>query len=225
MDAPMPQPPLEDLDLQSTEEVASKNGARSEHQTDAENALFEWRATYEKRRGLKRFDQWSRYGLRVLATGSLALAALFLIRAPSTEPEASPIEPVVESPGDQQGSLAEDMQTQAPTTWDIGMIDGSLKVWSNENTEWIQFDYAIQRDVYLQWMDESGQMALNSLECTNKLRGGLRRCYIGRSHGRIGIALEHGLASGRWSIQACTEPEGGICMHVANFRVQAEWMP
>ncbi len=221
----MPQPPLEDLDPQSTEVDASADDTRTEQQTEAEDALFAWRATYEHRRGVKRFKRWSQYGMRVVATGSVALLALFLIRAPSTEPEASPIEPSPEGTQalvDEAGSLVEEPEPQEATTWDIGIIDGSLMVWSKDNTEWVQFDYAIQEQVYLQWLDADGVAALNAMECTNKLRGGLRRCYIGRSHGRIGIALNQGMTSGTWSVQACSEPEGGVCMPVGSFAVSTD---
>ncbi|MEE2749839.1 MAG: hypothetical protein VX519_00280 [Myxococcota bacterium] len=220
----MPQPPLEDLEPQSTEVDASADDTRTEQQTDAEDALFAWRATYEQRRGVKRFKRWSRYGMRVVATGSVALLALFLIRAPSTEPEASPVESNPEGAqilADEQGSLEEEAQPQEATTWDIGVIDGSLMVWSKDSTEWVQFDYAIQEKVYLQWLDANGVAALNAMECTNKLRGGLHRCYIGRSHGRIGIALNQGMSAGTWSVQACSEPEGGVCMPIGTFAVNA----
>lgn len=163
--------------------------------------------------------------MRVVATGGIALLALFLIRAPSTEPEASPVAPNPEStqPLTPQGnSLAEENEPEEATTWDIGVIDGSLMVWSKDSTEWVQFDYAIQEKVYLQWLDANGIAALNAMECTNKLRGGLRRCYIGRSHGRIGIALNQGMASGTWSLQACSEPEGGVCMPIGSFSVATD---
>ena len=209
----MPLLPPEDLDLLSTE--AHEESGRVESASDAEDALFAWRANYDRRRTTRRLTVWSKRSVRVLTVAGAILLALFAMRAPSTEPEAAPIET---ASTDALGSTSPVLQ-EAPTplTWDIGIIDGTLMIGSRDDTEWFQFDYAIQEPVYLQWSDEAGALALNSLECTNKLRGGLRRCYIGRSHGRIGIALDQGAAEGDWNIQACTQPEGGICMSVGSF--------
>ncbi len=212
----MPQFPPEDLDLSS---VPLPGEGRDESKTEAEDALFAWRANYDRRRTTRRVVNWSKRGVRVLALGGAALVALFVLRAPSTEPEAAPLEIQVQ---EDLGSQEVTADLPVAPTWDIGIIDGTQKIWSLDDTEWIQFDYAMQAPVYLQWTDETGATALNSLECTNKLRGGLRRCYIGRSHGRIGIALDQGVQPGTWNIQACTQPEGGICMDLGDFTVQPQ---
>jgi hypothetical protein len=209
-DFSMPHFSPEDLDLSSQDE------SRDECQTEAEDALYAWRANYDRRRTTRKVVNWSKRGVRVLAVGAAALLALFVLRAPSTEPEAAPLEIQTQ---EALGSQAAQEVLPAAPTWDIGIIDGTKKVWSLDDTEWIQFDYAMQAPVFLQWSDETGATALNSLECTNKLRGGLRRCYIGRSHGRIGIALDQGVQPGTWNVEACTQPEGGICMDLGAFSV------
>ncbi len=193
--------------------------SRLEKPTEAEDALSAWRTGYRAR---KEHSPWKTWGLRsakIAGGGVLVLGALALVN----EPTEAPVEvQVVETPEVIETAVAPVVEEVVPPPYDIGLLKDSLMIWSNNETEWVQFDYASEEPVFLHWRDSEGRAALNPIQCTNLLRGGLYRCYVGRSHGRIQVALDQGSRTGTWSVSACADESGTSCLSVGTFPVE-DW--
>jgi hypothetical protein len=80
--------------------------------------------------------------------------------------------------------------------FDPQVVDGTLNTWTTNATEWLQFDFKGVSTLEIRWLDATGQQALNPWTCDGYLNRTTRRCYVGRTHDRIGVALASGAIAG-----------------------------
>lgn len=97
----------------------------------------------------------------------------------------------------------------------LGIV-GDVLTWSRTGDLWIQLDYTGD-PMTLRWKDAAGVEALESTVCTNRLPGGLSRCYLARTGERVAVALAGGAAPGTWTVEGC---QSGGCTEVASFEVR-----
>ena len=190
--------------------------SRLEQPTEGEDALTAWRTGYRARKEHSPWKTWGIRGAKFAGGGVLVLGALAVVGEPTEAPVAAPL---VETPTEISETVMAPLVEVVEVPYDIGLLKDSLMIWSNNDTEWVQFDYATEEAVFLHWRDSEGRTALNPIECTNLLRGGLYRCYVGRSHGRIQVALDQGSHTGTWSVSACADEAGTSCLSVGTFPV------
>ncbi len=136
----------------------------------------------------------------------------------SNEPAADGEAPPRTEAGDvAEASVAPDVSRSA---FDLELVEGSLKVWSADETEWVFFDYRGTDPIDLRWTDAAGREALDPVTCTNKVRRGVRRCFVGRTHERIAVAQAHaGAVPGTWTVSACAAGDPQRCTRIASFEV------
>ena len=190
--------------------------SRLEQPTEAEDALSAWRTGYRARKEASPWKIWGTRGAKLAGGCVLVLGALAVVGEPT---EAPVVAPLLEAPIEISETVVAPVVEVVEAPYDIGLLKDSLMIWSNNDTEWVQFDYATEEAVFLHWRDSEGREALNPIECTNLLRGGLYRCYVGRSHGRIQVALDQGSHTGTWSVSACADEAGTSCLSVGTFPV------
>lgn len=212
--------------------------------TDA--ALRAWRGTSERRRlkWARQFASEQRdvaYRRRVLGVLGAALgatvvgsgAALWLY-APRSAPlaevsqfapptqgsvplvraEAAVVMPAEAEPAAAVVAAAAAAPEAAPA-FDGGVMIETVRVWTSSQTEWVQFDYT-GSPLELRWLDAAGVEALDRMGCANIVSSDVRRCYVGRTQGRIDHALAGGAAAGPWTVQACA-PGTTLCVDIGGF--------
>lgn len=108
----------------------------------------------------------------------------------------------------------------ATGAFDPQVIAGTLNTWTADDTAWLQFDFLGTEPVEIHWLDAAGQQALNPWSCDGYLNRTTRRCYVGRTHERLAVALGDGAAPGTWTIQACA-PGTLLCGTVTTIQVAA----
>ena len=104
--------------------------------------------------------------------------------------------------------------------YDPHIVEESVKLWMLGEHAWVQFDYASEVPIFLHWFDAEGRSSLNPIECKDRLGDGLRRCYYGRSYGRINLSLSRGYTPGQWGVFACENYEGTACKKVGNWDIE-----
>jgi hypothetical protein len=111
---------------------------------------------------------------------------------------------------------------EPPVEFDAQVIAGTLKIWTADATEWLQFDFRGAGPLEIQWLDAAGQQSLNSWSCDGYISRTTSRCYVGRTHRRIAVALRSGAAPGTWTLQAC-QPGTELCERIGKIQVPAEF--
>lgn len=216
------------LELEETQPTdvnqASLDGSRQEVRSAGDERLFAWRANYVGRResALKKL---AGVGLWLGAAGAAGLLSAVLL-SPGTDSEAVPLQasllptqdvatpqPVEEAP------LTPMAQAEA-STYEPHIVSDSVKLWQLKGHAWVQFDYESEVPIFLHWFDTEGRSSLNPIECKDRLGDGMRRCYFGRSYGRINLSLSRGYTPGDWSVFACKDYEGTVCKKVGNWNIQ-----
>ena len=102
--------------------------------------------------------------------------------------------------------------------FDPQVVEGTLRTYAFDATEWLQFDFRGAGPLEIRWLDAEGHQALNPWSCDGYIDRTTRRCYVGRTHQRIEVALDAGAAPGTWTIQAC-EPASGDCARLTTLEV------
>ncbi len=85
----------------------------------------------------------------------------------------------------------------------ISVVAGSVQHANEGGHRWTEVVVASTEPVYMQWLDASGNSALNSWPCGRLGDDGTRHCRVGRSNGRIGQALAAGATPGTWTVEIC----------------------
>jgi hypothetical protein len=96
-------------------------------------------------------------------------------------------------------------------------IVGTPRTWDAQGYHWVSFEAKTDGPLTLTWIDANGQSVLDERHCGFAIGDGIRRCRVGRSEGRVDVALAAGAAPGDWRIRACSE--GGRCADVATIAV------
>ena len=95
-------------------------------------------------------------------------------------------------------------------------IVGTPRTWDANGYHWVSFEAKTDGPLTLSWLDANGQSVLEERNCGFAVGDGTRRCRIGRSEGRVDVALAKGAAPGDWHIRACAD---GSCADVATIAV------
>ncbi len=155
-----------------------------------------------------------------LAEGPVfAAPAVAIVVAPNGEPllEDPVVEPVAEVVAE---PVVAPEPEPTPTAFDPGVVDGTLNTWTADNTAWLQFDFAGTEPLEIHWLDAANQEALNPWVCDGYLNKTTRRCYVGRTHERLQVALRGGAAPGTWTLTAC-QPGTALCAPITTIEVAA----
>jgi hypothetical protein len=96
-------------------------------------------------------------------------------------------------------------------------IIGTPRTWDAKGYHWVSFEAKTDGPLTLTWIDANGQSVLDERNCGFAIGDGLRRCRVGRSEGRVDVALAAGAAPGDWRIRACSD--GERCADVATITV------
>ncbi len=150
-------------------------------------------------------------GLTVVDLDGPALVATATDSEPPAElTAAEPTTAPVVSPAD----------TTPASDFDPQVVPETLNTWTAGATEWLQFDFLGVDPLEIRWLDAEGQQALNPWTCDGYLNRTTRRCYVGRTHQRIDVALAAGAAPGTWTLQAC-QPGTDACAGIGSIEVSA----
>jgi hypothetical protein len=115
------------------------------------------------------------------------------------------------------GFAASDLAAVAPPVSAPALeIVGTPRTWDAHGYRWVSFEAKTDGPVTLSWLDANGQSVLEERNCGFAVGDGLRRCRVGRSEGRLDVALAAGAAPGDWHIRACAD---GSCADVATIAV------
>lgn len=204
--------------------VPTPDGTRSETRSAGDERLFAWRANFVGRRD-SRLKKLAGLGLWLGAAGVAgALGAVLL--APGAESDAAAlkaslipaqapevVEPIAEVP------LTEMAQAEA-SAYDPHIFGETVKLWQLTGHAWVQFDYESEVPIYLHWFDAEGRSSLNPIQCKDRLGDGMRRCYFGRSYGRINLSLSRGYTPGQWAVFACETEAGEACKKIGDWTIQ-----
>ena len=142
-----------------------------------------------------------------------AAPAVAIVIPPAAEPEpvAAEPEPVAAEP--EPAPVA-----ATPSSFDPQVVNGTLNTWTADATAWLQFDFLGTGPLEIRWLDAQGEPALNPWTCDGYVNRTTRRCYVGRTHERIAVALRAGAAPGTWAIQACA-PGTESCTGITTIQV------
>jgi hypothetical protein len=154
-------------------------------------------------------------GQLVAASTEVAEVAPVVAPVPIAEPAAE-VEPVaeVEPPAETEPTAVTSPPVR-PADAAVAVV-GDVRQWTEHDHEWIKFDVHHASPVYLQWVDGAGKLALDPMSCSGLSSSGMRTCHAGRSHTRLGIALEGGATAGEWTVRAC---DATACVDVGRFAV------
>ena len=153
------------------------------------------------------------------------LGAFVLSPSDSTDAQQPALSSVVAPAADraEEAPLKEIPQTPMAAAeasqYDPNILEESVKLWKLDNHAWVQFDYASDVPIFLHWFDADGRSSLNPIECKDRLGQGMRRCYFGRSYGRINLSLSRGYTPGQWGVFACEDYEGTSCSKVGEWNI------
>jgi hypothetical protein len=216
---------LEIEETQTTDvSQVSQDGTRTETRSAGDERLFAWRANYVGRRESP-LKKLAGVGLWLGAAGVAGVLSA-LILSPGSDSEAAPRQasllpsqnvPAVQAV--EEIPLTPMAQAEA-TTYDPHIVSDTVKLWQLGGHAWVQFDYESEVPIYLHWFDAEGRSSLNPIECKDRLGDGMRRCYFGRSYGRINLSLSRGYTPGEWSVFACKDYEGTECKKVGDWDIQ-----
>jgi hypothetical protein len=106
------------------------------------------------------------------------------------------------------------------SSFDPHILAETVKLWQLGGHAWVQFDYESEVPIYLHWFDAEGRSSLNPIQCKDRLGDGKRRCYFGRSFGRINLSLSRGYTPGQWAVLACENEEGTACKKIGDWTIQ-----
>jgi hypothetical protein len=95
-------------------------------------------------------------------------------------------------------------------------IVGTPRTWDANGYHWVQFEAKAAGPITLTWLDANGQSVLDERTCGFASGDGILGCRVGRSEGRVDVALAKGAAPGDWKIRACSD---GNCADVATIAV------
>lgn len=124
-------------------------------------------------------------------------------------PVEAPAEPVEVAP------VAAPVVPEVALPTELSIV-GEVLSWEKDDDLWIQLDYRGE-PMTLRWLDAAGTEVLEATDCSNRIPGGLSRCYVGRTDERVDIALADGAQAGVWTVQGC---QAGHCAEVASFEVR-----
>ena len=217
---------LVDLETETTDlKIQVEDGPRSETRSAGDERLFAWRANYLGRKRSP-FGKLAGAGLWIgLAGAAGILGAFVLTPSDSTEAQQPALSSVVAPAADraEEAPLQEVPQTPMAVAeasqYDPNILEESVKLWKLDNHAWVQFDYASDVPIFLHWFDADGRSSLNPIECKDRLGQGMRRCYFGRSYGRINLSLSRGYTPGQWGVFACEDYEGTACSKVGEWNI------
>jgi len=95
-------------------------------------------------------------------------------------------------------------------------ILGTPRTWDANGYHWVSFEAKAVAPITLTWLDANGQSVLDERTCGFASGDGVLGCRVGRSEGRVDVALAKGAAPGAWRIRACSD---GNCADVATIAV------
>jgi hypothetical protein len=95
-------------------------------------------------------------------------------------------------------------------------IVGTPRTWDANGYHWVSFEAKAAGPITLTWLDANGQSVLDERTCGFASGDGILGCRVGRSEGRVDVALAKGAAPGDWQIRACSD---GSCADVATIAV------
>ena len=95
-------------------------------------------------------------------------------------------------------------------------IVGTPRTWDAYGHHWVSFEARTDAPITLTWLDANGQSVLDERTCGFASGDGILGCRVGRSEGRVDVALAKGAAPGDWRIRACSD---GNCADVATIAV------
>jgi len=219
-------PQTEETQTTDIDRANPEDGPRQEDRSAGDERLFAWRANYVGRRQ-STLKKLKGAGLWLGAAGLISVLGAFAL-TPGSEGEA-------EAATTQASMLsAKSNATEAPveeepmtpmalaeaSIYDPHIVTDTVKLWKLGGHAWVQFDYESDVPIFLHWFDAEGRSSLNPIECKDRLGQGLRRCYFGRSFGRINLSLSRGYTPGEWGVFACEDYEGTACKKVGNWQIQ-----
>ena len=126
---------------------------------------------------------------------------------PAASPEVAP-EPTPSAP----------VEAVAPAVSAAPVLEivGTPRTWDASGYHWVSFEAKTDQPITLSWLDANGQSVLDDRTCGFSAGDGIRGCRVGRSEGRVDVALARGAAPGDWHIRACSD---GNCADVATIAV------
>jgi hypothetical protein len=131
--------------------------------------------------------------------------------APSAAPEAA-VEPTLSAPVEAAAPAPAPEVSAVPAL----QIVGTPRTWDANGYHWVQFEAKAAGPITLTWLDANGQSVLDERTCGFASGDGILGCRVGRSEGRVDVALAKGAAPGDWKIRACSD---GNCADVATIAV------
>jgi hypothetical protein len=216
---------IEETKTTDMDAVAS-DGLREENLSPGDERLFAWRANHMGRPQTP-FRKLAGVGLWLGAAGLAGMiGALILSSSTDGIAEASPAQASLLATNK---AKAEAPIEEAPLTpmalaeasiYDPHILNESVKLWNLRGHAWVQFDYESDVPIFLHWFDAEGRSSLNPIECKDRLGEGMRRCYFGRSYGRINLSLSRGYTPGQWGVFACEDYEGTACKKVGEWVIR-----
>lgn len=220
---------LVDPETETTDlKIQALDGPRTEERSAGDERLFAWRANYLGRKRSP-YRKLAGAGAWLGLAGLAGILGAFVLTPDTTLSSTQPALAGVVTPTAELA--AEDVVQETPKTpmaaaeasdYDPEIVQESVKLWMLEGHAWVQFDYASDVPIYLHWFDAEGRSSLNPIECKSRLGQGMRRCYFGRSFGRINLSLSRGYTPGEWGIFACEDYEGTACTKVGTWEIPAE---
>ena len=130
--------------------------------------------------------------------------------APVEEPTEVAAEP---SPSAPVEAVAPEVNAASPAPLEIV---GTPRTWDANGFHWVSFEAKTTAPITLTWLDANGQSVLDERTCGFASGDGILGCRVGRSEGRVDVALAKGAAPGDWRIRACSD---GSCADVATIAV------
>lgn len=220
---------LVDPETETTDlKIQALDGPRTEERSAGDERLFAWRANYLGR-NRSPYKKLLGAGAWLGLAGLAGILGAFVLSPGESPNEAQPALASVVAPSNPLGEEAPVVETpQTPmaaaeaSNYDPEIVEDSVKLWMLEGHAWVQFDYASEVPIYLHWFDAEGRSSLNPIECKSRLGQGMRRCYFGRSFGRINLSLSRGYTPGEWGIFACQDYEGTACAKVGTWDIPSE---
>jgi len=223
---PMSDHGLEFEETETTDlKLEESNGPREEVRSAGDERLFAWRANYIGQRRSP-FKNLMGTGLWLGVASLAGIFGAFLLSPDSATATDSPLQASLLSGNAASGEerLVEEvvktpMALAEESLYDPNIVEESVKLWMLGEHAWVQFDYASDVPIFLHWFDAEGRSSLNPIECKDRLGDGLRRCYYGRSYGRINLSLSRGYTPGQWGVFACENYEGTACKKVGDWDI------
>ena len=220
---------LVDPETETTDlKIQAPDSLRTEERSAGDERLFAWRANYLGRKRSP-YKKIAGAGAWLGAAGLAGSLGAFVLSPDTTNQDAPPALAGVVAPTTnavEEAPVREIPQTPMAaaeaSNYDPEIVEESVKLWMLEGHAWVQFDYASDLPIYLHWFDAEGRSSLNPIECKSRLGQGMRRCYFGRSFGRINLSLSRGYTPGEWGIFACEDYEGTACTKVGTWEIPSE---